>query len=220
MPKIKDGVVETFGLGEPLEHGGMLARFVEALVYVGEVCRVDGLHADEDPTNLADVTKGFNNPGEYAAVLQRLARRNVYAITSFIFGMDNDTVGVAERTLKEIHTWPAGLPIFGLLTPLPATPLYKRLEAAGRLTRPKHWQEFIPFEMAHTPLKMTIAEAHAEVKAGWAQAYSPDAMAQAVDSLKDKPLGYRINIFIARMCFRGIYFPQMRPLAWLKLFYL
>ena len=65
--------------------------------------------------------------------------------------MDNDTPGVAERTLKEIRTWPPGLPIFGLLTPLPATPLYKRLEAAGRLTRPKHWQEFIPFEMAHTP---------------------------------------------------------------------
>jgi radical SAM superfamily enzyme YgiQ (UPF0313 family) len=172
-----------------------------------------------DPTNLADVNKGFNKPGEYAAVLERLALRNVYAITSFIFGMDNDTVGVAERTLQEIRTWPAGLPIFGLLTPLPATPLYKRLAAAGRLTRPKHWQEFIPFEMAHTPLKMTIAEAHAEVKAGWAQAYSPDAMAQAVDSLKDKPLGYRINIFIARMCFRGIYFPQMGPLSWLKLIY-
>src|SRR5256884_5785197 len=119
-----------------------------------------------DPTNLADVNKGFNKPGEYAAVLQRLAQRNVYAITSFIFGMDNDTVGVAERTLKEIRTWPAGLPIFGLLTPFPATPLYKRLEAAGRLTRPKHWQEFIPFAMAHTPLKMTIAEAHAEVKTG------------------------------------------------------
>src|SRR6266581_2107059 len=172
-----------------------------------------------DPANLADVNKGFNKPGEYAAVLERLARRNVYAITSFIFGMDNDTVGVAERTLKEIRTWPAGLPIFGLLTPLPATPLYKRLEAAGRLTRPKHWQEFIPFAMAHTPLKMTIEQAHAEVKAGWAAAYSPEAMAQAVDSLRDKPLGYRINIFIARMCFRGIYFPQMGPLAWLKLIY-
>src|SRR5213078_2881320 len=92
-----------------------------------------------DPTNLKDVNKGFNKPGEYAAVLQRLAQRNVYAITSFIFGMDNDTVGVAERTLQQVRTWPAGLPIFGLLTPLPATPLYKRLEAAGRLTRPKHW---------------------------------------------------------------------------------
>jgi radical SAM superfamily enzyme YgiQ (UPF0313 family) len=169
-----------------------------------------------DPANLKDVNKGFNKPGEYAAVLERLAQRNVYAITSFIFGMDNDTVGAAERTLEQVRTWPPGLPIFGLLTPLPATPLYKRLETAGRLTRPKHWQEFIPFAMAHTPLKMTIEEAHAEVNYGWAQAYSPEALAHAVESLNDQPLGYRINIFIARLCFRGIYFPMMGKMAWVK----
>jgi hypothetical protein len=162
-----------------------------------------------DPTTLKDVNKGFNKPGEYAAVLERLARRNVYAITSFIFGMDNDTTGVAERTLTQVRTWSPGLPIFGLLTPLPATPLYKRLETSGQLTRPKHWQEFIPFAMAHTPLKMTIEEAHAE-------AYSAEALAQAVDALDDQPLGYRINIFLARLCFRGIYFPMMGKMAWLK----
>jgi len=170
-----------------------------------------------DPANLADVKKGFNKPGEYAAVLQRLAQRNVYAITSFIFGMDNDTPGVAERTLREIRTWPPGLPIFGLLVPLPATPLYKRLEAAGRLTRPKHWLEFIPYQMAHAPLKMTIEEAHAEMKYAWAACYSPEALENAVHALAHKPLDQRINIFIARMCFRGIYFPQMGRLAWLKL---
>jgi radical SAM superfamily enzyme YgiQ (UPF0313 family) len=169
-----------------------------------------------DPTNLKDVNKGFNKPEEYAAVLERLAQRNVYAITSFIFGMDNDTVGAAERTLEQVRTWPPGLPIFGLLTPLPGTPLYKRLDVAGRLTRPKHWQEFIPFAMAHTPLKMTIDEAHAEVKYGWSEAYGGEAIAQAVDSLDDQPLGYRVNIFIARVCFRGIYFPMLGRFAWVK----
>ena len=169
-----------------------------------------------DPANLKDVNKGFNKPEEYAAVLQRLAQRNVYAITSFIFGMDNDTVGAAERTLAQVRTWPPGLPIFGLLTPLPGTPLLKRLEAAGRLTRPKHWQEFIPFAMAHTPLKMSIEEAHAEVKYGWSHAYGPEAIAQAVDSLDDQPLGYRVNILIARLCFRGIYFPMLGRFAWWK----
>ena len=166
-----------------------------------------------DPVNLKDVNKGFNKPGEYAAVLERLAQRNVFAITSFIFGMDNDTAGVAERTLNEIRTWPPGLPVFGLLTPFPATPLYKRLEAAGRLTRPKHWQEFMPFAMAHTPLKMSISEAHAEVKQGWAKSYSPEAIGNAVASIAHKPLGCRINMLIARLCFRGIYFPQMGRFA-------
>jgi radical SAM superfamily enzyme YgiQ (UPF0313 family) len=170
-----------------------------------------------DVENLASVNKGFNKPGEYAAVLERLAKRDVYAITSFIFGMDNDTPGVGDRTLKEIKTWPPGLPLFGLLTPLPATPLYKRLAEAGRLTRPKHWIEFIPFAMAHTPLKMTIEQAHEEVRAAWEKAYSPEAIALAVDSLKGRALGYQFSIFIARICFRGIYFPQMGVFAWLKL---
>lgn len=169
-----------------------------------------------DPLNLKDVNKGFNKPGEYAGVLSRLAKRNVYAITSFIFGMDNDTTGVAERTLEQVRTWPPGLPIFGLLTPLPATPLYKRLEKEGRLTRPRHWMDFVPFTMAHTPLKMTIEEAHAEVNYGWAHAYSADALAQAVESLEHERLGYRVNIFLARLCFRGIYFPMLGKLSWLK----
>src|SRR6202043_256227 len=169
-----------------------------------------------DPTNLASVNKGFNKPGEYAAVLERLAQRNVFAITSFIFGMDNDTVGVAERTMQQIRTWPAGLPIFGLLTPLPGTPLYTRLKDADRLTRPKHWLEFKAFAMAHTPLKMTIPEAHAEVLDGWNRSYSPEAIAHAVESFDYNPLGYRINILISRLCFRGIYFPQMGPWAWVK----
>ena len=42
------------------------------------------------------------------------------------------------------------------------------------------------------------------------------AIEAAVDSLNHKPLGYRINIFIARLCFRGIYFPQLGRFAWLK----
>src|SRR5690348_12585078 len=169
-----------------------------------------------DPTNLASVNKGFNKPGEYNAILKSLADRNIYAITSFIFGMDNDTAGVAERTLREIRSWPPGLPVFGLLTPLPATPLYKRLEEQGRLTRPKHWQEFQPFAMAHRPLKISVEQAHDEVKYAWAHSYSPEAITHAVNSLDHKEVGYRINILVSRLCFRGIYFPQMGPFAWLK----
>ena len=71
--------------------------------------------------------------------------------------------------------------------------------------------------MAHTPLKMTIEEAHAEVNYGWSQSYSPEALAEAVDSLDDQPLGYRVNIFLARLCFRGIYFPMLGKMAWVKM---
>jgi radical SAM superfamily enzyme YgiQ (UPF0313 family) len=172
-----------------------------------------------DPANMADVNKNFSKPQEYGAVLQRLAQRNVYAITSFIFGMDNDTPGVAQRTVNEINSWPPGLPVFGQLTPFPATPLYDRLQRAGRLSRPKHWMDFAPFWMAHTPLKMTIEEAHQETDKAWRASYSPERNAQAINSISSSPLSYRISHLISRLFFRGIYFPQMNKRAWLKLIF-
>ncbi len=35
----------------------------------------------------------------------------------------------------------------------------------------------------------------------------------------DAPIQYRISVFVARLFFRGIYFPQMTRRAWLKLTY-
>jgi len=169
-----------------------------------------------DTENLAGVNKGFNKPDEYTAVLSRLAHRNVYAITSFMFGMDNDTPGVAERTLDKIKNWPPGLPVFGLITPLPATPLYARLLKEGRLTRPKHWFDFAPFEMAHTPLKMGIDEAQNEVKHAWTASYSPQRNQAAIASISDQPVQYRISHLLARFFFRGIYFPLMTKRDWLN----
>jgi radical SAM superfamily enzyme YgiQ (UPF0313 family) len=170
-----------------------------------------------DPANLASVNKGFNKPAEYAGVLQALARRNVYAITSFIFGLDNDTPGVAERTLAQIRQWPPVLPVFGQLTPFPATPLYTRLEKEGRLTRPKHWLEFAPFRMAHTPLKITVPEVQDEVRYAWANSYSPAATERALDSIANEPAPYKISHLLSRLFFRGIYFRQKGAWQWLKL---
>ena len=169
-----------------------------------------------DPANLKKVNKSFNKPAEYGAVLDRLARRNVYAITSFIFGLDNDTPGVAERTLSQIRTWPPGLPVFGQITPFPSTPLYNRLAQEGRLTRPTHWLDFAPFKMAHTPLKMSIPEVHTEVQKAWTDSYSPAATKQAIDRIANAPAPYKISHLVARLCFRGIYFPQKGSMAWLK----
>ncbi len=172
-----------------------------------------------DPANMADVNKTFSKPANYRSVLEGLARRNIFAITSFIFGMDNDTVGVADRTVDEIESWAPGLPVFGQLTPFPATPLYDRLEKSGRMRRPKHWLDFAPFVMAHDPLKMSIDEAKAETLHAWSRSYSPERNREAIESIRTSPVQVRIGHLVARMFFRGIYFPQMGTRAWLKLLF-
>lgn len=170
-----------------------------------------------DPENLSDVNKSFCKPEEYTAVLNRLAKRNVYAITSFIIGLDNDSPGVAERTLQNIELWPPGLPIFSALTPLPGTPLYARLGAEGRLTRPRHWLDFEPYKMSHVPLKMTSSEAREEIDKAWRRSYSAARNEQVIDSMRVQSLETRAMHFLSRLFFRGIYVPQMTKSAWFKL---
>jgi radical SAM superfamily enzyme YgiQ (UPF0313 family) len=170
-----------------------------------------------DSESLKSIRKGFNKPEEYGEILERLSRHGVYAITAFIFGMDSDRPGIAKRTLDMIRSWPPGLPVFGLLTPYPATPLYERLASAGRLIRPKHWLEFKPFTMGFLPLCISSEQAEAEVREAWASSYSPAANARALKWLESGSLPDRIIHLLSRLAFRGIYFPQMKRRDWIKI---
>ena len=70
--------------------------------------------------------------------------------------------------------------------------------------------------MAHTPLKITIQQTHAELDEAWTISYSPERTAQALDVISDHWLDYRLIHLVMRLFFRGIYFPQMNKRAWLK----
>ena len=172
-----------------------------------------------DAESLAGVNKGFNKPAQYQAVIARLADRGIYAITSFIFGMDEDRPGVAKKTLQAIESWPPGLPVFGLLTPYPATPLYDRLQGQNRLTRPKHWLDFRPFRMAFTPENISVEQAEAEVHEAWNRCYDARAIAAGLKKIEGRPFSERAVLFFARLAFRGIYFPQMKVRHWIALLF-
>jgi radical SAM superfamily enzyme YgiQ (UPF0313 family) len=172
-----------------------------------------------DAASLKAVNKGFNKPTEYRATLQKLADRGIYAITSFIFGMEGDTPGISDRTLESIQSWPPGLPVFGLLTPYPATPLYDRLMEEGRLTRPKHWLDFRPFRMAFTPESISITQAEQEVNNAWERSYDEHAIADALAKIEGRPFKERMVMLCTRFAFRGIYFPMMSKSAWISVLF-
>ena len=191
-------------------------ELLDLMAKSGAKCIFIGLES-MDADNLRSVQKSFNKPADYKFALDSLASRGIYAITSFIFGMDGDTPGVAKRTAEVMGTWPPGLPVFSLMTPFPSTPLYQRLLKAGRLERPKHWLDSDLFTMAFTPENITQAQAEGEVREAWTRAYSPKATAEALRRISDRPLSERTVLFFARLAFRGIYFPQMTVRQWVVL---
>jgi hypothetical protein len=73
--------------------------------------------------------------------------------------------------------------------------------------------------MSHTPLKITVDEAHHEVDQAWRRSYSPQRNKQVVDLLAERDLDISATHFLMRLFFRGIYVPQMTTAAWLRLIF-
>jgi hypothetical protein len=133
--------------------------------------------------------------------------------------MDSDEVGVAGRTWEVIRDWPPStIPVFSPLTPLPGTPQFAKFRDEGRLLE-THWMRFKPYGAAFEPKKMTGDELQNEIRTAWGMAYAPDAIYSRVRRTRNRPFFERLIVFVANLCFRGVFFPQMSFRNWVKLFW-
>jgi hypothetical protein len=73
--------------------------------------------------------------------------------------------------------------------------------------------------MSHTPLKITVNQAHEELDQAWRKTYSPQRNKQVVDLLTQRDLDIGLIHFLMRLFFRGIYVPQMTTAAWVRLIF-
>ncbi|HEY7310391.1 MAG TPA: radical SAM protein [Gemmataceae bacterium] len=93
-----------------------------------------------DPANLRDMGKGWNLAGgSYADSLARFRKHGLAVYGTFVFGYDNDDRDVVRRSVEFAREQKLFLAAFNHLVPFPGTPLYRRLQAEGRLLTPKWW---------------------------------------------------------------------------------
>jgi hypothetical protein len=64
---------------------------------------------------------------------------------------------------------------------------------------------------------MTSSEAREEIDKAWRGSYSAARNEQVIDSMRVQSLETRAMHFFSRLCFRGIYVPQLTKTAWLSL---
>jgi radical SAM superfamily enzyme YgiQ (UPF0313 family) len=90
--------------------------------------------------NLRRMHKNWNHvAGEYEEVVEKLHARGIMLYGTFIFGYDNDCYVDFLKTAEFAKRNGFTIANFNPLTPYPGTELYKRLEAAGELLRPRWW---------------------------------------------------------------------------------
>jgi radical SAM superfamily enzyme YgiQ (UPF0313 family) len=122
--------------------------------------------------NLKDMNKSFNlMRGGFTEALQNLRKHRVRVYGTFIFGYDRDTAESFQRTVEFAQSGSMYIAAFNHLTPFPGTPLYRRLEADGRLLYDAWWLDdrykynhipFTPAAMTPTDLQRCCLEARRE----------------------------------------------------------
>jgi radical SAM superfamily enzyme YgiQ (UPF0313 family) len=86
-----------------------------------------------DPASLKETGKTQNLREDMLTSVRRLYARGVEVLAGFIVGFDNDTPDTFELQYRFITDSGIQTAMIGLLTALPKTPLYERLEREGRL---------------------------------------------------------------------------------------
>jgi len=104
--------------------------------------------------NLKEVNKSFNRAPQFEEALKALHDHDIMVLAGFIFGLDNDDEGVFERTLRFCERNRIELPTFFVLTPLPGTPVFQRMESEGRLLH-KDWSQYNGATVNFKPKLMT-----------------------------------------------------------------
>jgi radical SAM superfamily enzyme YgiQ (UPF0313 family) len=107
--------------------------------------------------NLADSHKKTPQTRDYARRVQMLHDYGIQVNGSFVLGFDHDGKDVFRRTAEWIEENRLECATFHILTPYPATPLFRQMEAEGRLLH-RDWTLYDTGHAVFRPKHMTPEE--------------------------------------------------------------
>jgi len=119
-----------------------------------------------DEESLKETLKLQNTREDMLVSLQRIYANSIDVFAGFIIGFDHDTTATFDHQHKFITKSGIQMAMVGLLTALPRTPLYKRLEADGRLLEGDATDNTRLYTNV-VPMRMTIEE----MRSGYQELY-------------------------------------------------
>lgn len=125
--------------------------------------------------NLQKSCKGFNKPTQFNELVKKLHDKNIALQGCFVFGLDEDGPDVFLETARIAVEAKIDLPRFAVVTPFPATGLYKQLESEGRIFT-KNWELYDGQHVVFQPARMSIEDLQFGIEKAWKYAYSWSGM--------------------------------------------
>jgi radical SAM superfamily enzyme YgiQ (UPF0313 family) len=116
--------------------------------------------------NITDSHKKSPRTEDYACRVEVMHRYGIQVNGSFVLGFDHDRPDVFARTVEWIEANRLECATFHILTPYPGTPLFRQMEAEGRLLH-RDWTLYDTGHVVFRPKHMTAEE----LAAGYAWCY-------------------------------------------------
>ena len=107
--------------------------------------------------NLTEAGKKTPSPADYARRVAVLHDHGIQVNGSFVLGFDHDRKDVFARTVAWIEEARLECATFHILTPYPGTPLFRRMDAEGRLLH-RDWSLYDTSHAVFRPRHMTPEE--------------------------------------------------------------
>ena len=107
--------------------------------------------------NLTDAHKKTPRTSDYARRVQMLHDNGIQVNGSFVLGFDHDQKDVFQRTADWIEQNRLECATFHILTPYPATPLFRQMEAENRLLH-RDWSLYDTGHAVFRPKNMSPEE--------------------------------------------------------------
>ncbi len=107
--------------------------------------------------NLADARKKTPRTADYARRVRMLHENGIQVNGSFVLGFDHDRKDVFASTAQWIEQNRLECATFHILTPYPATPLFRQMEREGRLLH-RDWSLYDTAHAVFRPRHMTAEE--------------------------------------------------------------
>jgi radical SAM superfamily enzyme YgiQ (UPF0313 family) len=121
-------------------HAGNDDEFLDAAARSGCKQLFVGLESISQ-RSMEEVRKGFNRVEEYARIVDRIHAHGIAVQAGIVFGFDHDTPEIFNDTLTFLEDTGIQNATFNILTPYPGTPLFRRLEAQGRILT-RDWRKY------------------------------------------------------------------------------
>lgn len=108
---------------------------------------------------LASIRKGFNRTEEYRGLVEALHAHGISVQACFVLGLDPDTPAVFAETVEWVNELRIDIPRYSLYTAFPGTPLFRKLNAEGRILS-RNWDDYDTMHVTVRPLQMSVEQLH------------------------------------------------------------